>query len=85
MLLPPEQTIVEMFYTYTCQLLCWPLAVCDVMPDQCSFVLETVEPESRVVAGCKQLKEAEYQIALDDRTKRPARRFADLAREPHIG
>jgi c-di-GMP-related signal transduction protein len=29
-------------------------------------VLETVEPEDRVVAACKRLKEAGYRIALDD-------------------
>jgi c-di-GMP-related signal transduction protein len=29
-------------------------------------VLETVEPEDRVVAACKRLKEAGYMIALDD-------------------
>jgi c-di-GMP-related signal transduction protein len=29
-------------------------------------ILETVEPEDRVVAACKRLKSAGYQIALDD-------------------
>ena len=29
-------------------------------------ILETVEPEDRVVAACKRLKEAGYRIALDD-------------------
>ncbi|MGA9526700.1 MAG: HDOD domain-containing protein [Terriglobales bacterium] len=29
-------------------------------------ILESVEPEDRVIAACKRLKEAGYQIALDD-------------------
>jgi c-di-GMP phosphodiesterase len=29
-------------------------------------ILETVEPEDRVIAACKRLKAAGYLIALDD-------------------
>jgi len=43
-------------------------------------VLETVEPEERIVAACKRLKEAGYVIALDDFAPNDARiLLCDLA------